>query len=179
MASIWNSDGSTQAHTGTGRGSGGGQQTHSIFGWADEKAEKAVTENRAQSERTWGSKPDTKAAAGVMTKKEGEIDTSRKVAESKIKDIQGHNIFNATTEDAPTKGSYHTDARRIKEIQGNDIFKIAGDDLGKKSVSSNKAKELKGNTGIFGDDGASPYTKRTQSLKCSQPAGGRSTITFG
>ena len=79
----------------------------------------------------------------------------------------------------PIKGGYQTDARRIKEIQGNDIFGIANDKLGAKEVSANKARELKGNTGIFGDDGASPYTKRTHGISCSQPAGGRSTITFG
>ena len=94
MATIWNSDGSTQVSAGTGRGWGGGHQTHSIFGWADEKAEKAVTETRAQADRTWNSKPDMKEAAGVATKTSGEMDTGRKVAEHKIKDIQGHNIFN-------------------------------------------------------------------------------------
>lgn len=71
-----------------------------------------------------------------------------------------------------------TNSRRANELRGNNIFGAANDRPGSKQVSSNKAKELRGNTGIFGDDGVGGRPT-TPSVRVSQPAGGRSTITFG
>ena len=92
MSTMWNRDGSAKASAGTAK-SGGGAQHHSIFGWADEKAQKATTENRDQSSRTWDttSSGNAKTAAGMKTKTEEA--PKHKVAESKLKDMKGHNIF--------------------------------------------------------------------------------------
>ena len=70
-----------------------------------------------------------------------------------------------------------TGSRRVKEMQGNNIFTLS-DDGPKKDVSANKHKEMRGHSGIFGDDGAGVRIS-SPSLKVSQPAGGRSTFTFG
>lgn len=89
MSNIWNKDGSAKSSSGSRPT--GGKQTHSVFGWANEKAEKPTTEARSQSERAMSSKLSDKQAAGVRT-----VMTeapNHKVAESKIRDMQGHNIF--------------------------------------------------------------------------------------
>ena len=71
-----------------------------------------------------------------------------------------------------------TDNRRAKEMQGSNIFAIANENVSKKEVSAYKAKEMSGNSGIFGDDGASARASSKIS-KVPNPPGGRSTITFG
>jgi hypothetical protein len=90
MSNMWNKDGSAKAWAGTGK-SGGGAQHHSIFGWADEKAQKATTENRFQSNRAWNSETTTKEPAGTKTRTEEA--PQHKVADNKLKDMKGHNIF--------------------------------------------------------------------------------------
>jgi len=177
MSTIWNPDGTTQTTNGNGRGWGGGQQHHSIFGWADEKAETPVSESHFQSSRTVTSEQHDRPAAGVATKKEADPD--RKVAENKLKDIAGHNIFNAG--EIPESKSSHVNEKRIKEMQGSGIFSNISDEGERKDVSALKAKELQGNTGIFGDDGSAERGEKATapSLRVSQPAGGKSSITFG
>ena len=72
-----------------------------------------------------------------------------------------------------------THNRRAKELQGSNIFADSNDNLSKRQVSSSKKMEISGHSGIFGDDGGVAYKASTPSLRVSQPAGGRSTITFG
>jgi hypothetical protein len=93
MGSIWNADGSTQQQRGTGRAWGGGAQTHSIFGWADEKVEVVVSETRSQGIRgSAAPASENRPAAGFKAATE-DAPAERKVNETKLKDIQGHNIF--------------------------------------------------------------------------------------
>lgn len=177
MSFIWKSDGSTNPTPGNGRGWGGGKQTHSIFGWADDEVvKKPLSETRAQAEAALKPGVD-KPAAGAPRKTEEEVHV--KVDGRKLQDIAGHNIFNVDEETAPSAGMDHQ--KRVKEMQGNDIFAIASQPREAKDVSNFKARELKGNTGIFeGYDGNAPSARpTTPSLRVSQPAGGRSTITFG
>jgi len=96
MSSIWNADGTTQQR-GSARASGGGAQTHSIFGWADEKPEQAVSETRSQGMRVSAAGEQTRPAAGY--KADDAAVAERKVNATKLKDIQGHNIFEG--DDAP------------------------------------------------------------------------------
>jgi len=77
----------------------------------------------------------------------------------------------------------HVNEKRIKEMQGSNIFELGNEALAKKEVSQYKSRELQGNSGILGDastgmaeNGAkSPYS----GVRVSQPAGGRSSISFG
>mmetsp|Transcript_22065 Transcript_22065/g.55561 ORF Transcript_22065/g.55561 Transcript_22065/m.55561 type:complete len:178 (-) Transcript_22065:166-699(-) len=177
MSSIWNADGTTQQR-GSARASGGGAQTHSIFGWADEKPEQAVSETRSQGMRVSAAGEQTRPAAGY--KADDAAVAERKVNATKLKDIQGHNIFEG--DDAPA-ANVHVHEKRNKDMQGSNIFELANEAVAKKEVSQNKSKELEGNSGIFGDasTGAAQSAPKSQhsSVRVRQPAGGTSTISFG
>eukprot|EP00951_Prasinocladus_malaysianus_P008958 scaffold65224_cov50-Prasinocladus_malaysianus.AAC.1 len=151
---------------------GGGVQHHSIFGWANEKAEAAVSETRLQSQRAITTSYAKHAAGAKMP---GDP-APRKVSDVKIKANAGNNIFGAEPARAPKAPT-----RRQQEMSGSNIFGGAASAPARRPASAHKSKELSGNSGIFGDDGGASYQARptTPSVRITQPAGGKSTFSFG